>query len=164
MFTANNESPAPLNIKRKVIPQPIATTEIIKSMKSSSISMTKAVLPSDANHMGNTFGGVIMAWMDDAATVAALKHCRHPSQGEKQVCVTTICVDAMAFLGPSKCGDRITMYAQVNRAFGSSMEVGVRVEAQAIGGRVRHINTGKLNEESQRDDLDLAIRKWVSFE
>ena len=48
----------------------------------------------------------------------------------------------MTFLGPAKVGDRITLKAQVNRAFGSTLEVGVRVEGQTLGGPSRHINTG----------------------
>ncbi len=115
---------------------------IVKPMSSSSLIMTKVVLPSDANHMGNTFGGNVMSWMDDAATVAAIRHCA--VSGGEPVQVVTIAVDAMAFLGSSKVGDRITLKAQVNRAFGSTMEVGVRVVAQALGGHERHINTGYL--------------------
>jgi acyl-CoA thioesterase 11 len=117
--------------------------ELTLPMLSSAVEMTKVVLPSDANHMGNTFGGNIMSWMDSAGTVAALKHCRH-SEKVEGVNVVTIAVDAMAFLGSSTVGDRITCHAQVNRVFGSTMEVGVRVEAQAIGCRARHINTGYL--------------------
>jgi acyl-CoA hydrolase len=128
----------------------------------SAISMTKIVLPSDANHMGNTFGGNVMAWMDNAATVAALRHCRH-SPELSSLAVVTINVDAMAFLGSSQCGDRITCYAQVNRAFGSTMEVGVRVEAQKLGGQVRHINTGYVarverSEWSERSGASEAER------
>ena len=83
-------------------------------MGESSLQMTKVVLPSDANHMNNTFGGNIMSWMDDAATVCAIKHIRHPSM-RPDCGVATIAVDSMAFLGPSMTGDRVTFYAQINR-------------------------------------------------
>ncbi|GMH91198.1 hypothetical protein TL16_g11987 [Triparma laevis f. inornata] len=114
-----------------------------RSMGESSLQMTKVVLPSDANHMGNTFGGNIMSWMDDAATVCAIKHIRHPSM-KPETTVATIAVDSMAFIGPSHTGDRLNFYAQINRAFGTTIEVGIRVEAQAIGGNMRHINSGYL--------------------
>ena len=114
-----------------------------RTMSESALTMTKVVLPSDANHMGNTFGGNIMSWMDDAAVVCATKHC-HFGSLMGTFSVVTIAVDAFSFLGPSKVGDRITFLAQVNRAFGTTMEVGVRVEAQALGGQSRHINTGYL--------------------
>ena len=103
----------------------------------------QVVLPSDANHMNNTFGGNIMSWMDDAATVCAIKHVRHRSM-KPDTGLATIAVDSMAFIGPSMTGDRVTFYAQINRAFGTTLEVGIRVEAQALGGPVRHINSGYL--------------------
>ena len=139
---------------------------VARPMGLSAISMTKIVLPSDANHMGNTFGGNVMAWMDNAATVAALRHCRH-SPELSSLAVVTINVDAMAFLGSSQCGDRITCYAQVNRAFGSTMEVGVRVEAQKLGGQVRHINTGYVArveraKRSERSGASEAERSGAS--
>jgi len=120
-----------------------------RPMSASSLRMTKVVAPSDTNHMLNTFGGNVMAWMDDAATVAALKHCRYTPLGN-HVNVVTIAVDAMQFHGGSKVGDHITCFAQVNRAFGSTMEVGVRVEAQCLGGDVRHINTGYVRSRANR--------------
>jgi len=85
-----------------------------------------------------------MSWMDDAALVCATKHCHFRALIGAGVSVITIAVDAFSFLGPSKVGDRITLLAQVNHAFGTTMEVGVRVEAQSLGGVLRHINTGYL--------------------
>ena len=88
--------------------------KVKRPMSDSSLQMTKVVLPSDANHMGNTFGGNIMSWMDDAATVCSIKHIRHPSINP-DTAVATIAVDSMAFLGPSHTGDRLNFYAQINR-------------------------------------------------
>ena len=68
MPTLSSTSPPPA-------PTPAAPQqELSKPMTASAIQMTKLVLPSDANHMNNVFGGVIMSWMDDACTIAASKH------------------------------------------------------------------------------------------
>eukprot|EP00518_Triparma_eleuthera_P021685 CAMPEP_0197572560 /NCGR_PEP_ID=MMETSP1320-20131121/42521_1 /TAXON_ID=91990 /ORGANISM="Bolidomonas sp., Strain RCC2347" /LENGTH=681 /DNA_ID=CAMNT_0043135065 /DNA_START=245 /DNA_END=2287 /DNA_ORIENTATION=+ len=126
-----------------IAPNSAHPERVVRSMTESMLQMTKVVLPSDANHMNNTFGGNIMSWMDDAATVCAIKHIRHPSM-KPDTGLATIAVDSMAFLGPSMTGDRVTFFAQINRAFGTTLEVGIRVEAQALGGPMRHINSGYL--------------------
>mmetsp|Transcript_55775 Transcript_55775/g.83071 ORF Transcript_55775/g.83071 Transcript_55775/m.83071 type:complete len:775 (-) Transcript_55775:311-2635(-) len=139
-------------------PQPAAVT-----MNESSLCNTHIVLPSDANHMGNTFGGQIMSWMEETARICALRHVRAGYHNPtftvagsatssssfidllQDVYLSTTWVDAMVFRGKSNVGDRITCKAQCNRTFGCSVEVGLRVEAQFPGGEVRHINTGYIN-------------------
>lgn len=84
--------------------------------------MTELVLPGDANALGTIFGGRVMQWVDIAAGIAAMRH----AGGS----VVTASIDALHFLGPIRVGEVVTLKAQVNEAFRTSMEVGVRVEAE----------------------------------
>jgi hypothetical protein len=116
-MSESSGTPTPWNGKKKrlsvmlrdAVFTPTADYDSIESaernMPESALSMTKVVLPSDANHMGNTFGGNIMSWMDDAAVVCATKHC-HFGSLIGNFSIVTIAVDAFSFLGPSKVGDR----------------------------------------------------------
>jgi acyl-CoA hydrolase len=91
----------------------------------------------DANLMGNVHGGVIMRLVDNAAGYAAMKHCGGP--------VVTVAMDEMSVLEPVYLGDIVTVKAMVNEAFRTSMEVGVRVEAENIRtGRRLHTSSAYL--------------------
>src|SRR5437868_12135916 len=84
--------------------------------------MTQLVLPGDTNAQGTTFGGKVMQWIDIAAAVAAMRH----SGGN----VVTASIDALAFLTPIHLGEVVVLKSQVNFVGKTSMEVGVRVEAE----------------------------------
>jgi acyl-CoA hydrolase len=91
----------------------------------------------DANNSGNVHGGVIMYLCDEVAGIAAVRH----SGGR----VVTVAMDRMAFLHPVYVGHLLTVKATVNAAWRSSMEVGVRVEAENIRtGEVTHTSTAYL--------------------
>ncbi len=91
----------------------------------------------DANNAGNVHGGTVMKMCDEAAALAAIKHCRGR--------VVTVAIDRMAFLYPINVGDLVTLSASVNAAWRTSMEVGVRVEAEnPRTGDSRHTNTAYL--------------------
>uniref|UniRef100_A0A6I8NEP9 Acyl-CoA thioesterase 11 n=1 Tax=Ornithorhynchus anatinus TaxID=9258 RepID=A0A6I8NEP9_ORNAN len=99
------------------------------------VESVELVLPPYANHQGNTFGGQIMAWMENVATIAASRLCQaHP---------TLKAIEMFHFRGPSQVGDRLVLKAIVNNAFKNSMEVGVSVEAyrQEQEAHHRHINS-----------------------
>ncbi|XP_021490960.1 acyl-coenzyme A thioesterase 11 isoform X2 [Meriones unguiculatus] len=99
------------------------------------VESVELVLPPHANHQGNTFGGQIMAWMENVATIAASRLCHaHP---------TLKAIEMFHFRGPSQVGDRLVLKAIVNNAFKHSMEVGVCVEAyrQEAEKQRRHINS-----------------------
>ena len=84
--------------------------------------MTELVLPQHTNAVGTAFGGTVMSWVDICAAIAAQRHCG-------RVAVTAR-VDALEFHAPIRLGDVVCLSARVNEAFGSSMEVGVRVERE----------------------------------
>jgi acyl-CoA hydrolase len=86
----------------------------------------------DANIAGNVHGGTIMKMVDTAAGLAAAKHC-----GGLAV---TAAMDEMSFLEPVYVGDVVTVRAMVNEAFRTSVEVGVRVEAETYA-TGRHVHT-----------------------
>ena len=91
----------------------------------------------DANAAGNVHGGTIMRLCDEAAALAAMKHSRRR--------VVTAAMDRMAFRYPVRLGELVTLRASVNAAWHTSMEVGVRVEAEnPRTGEVRHTSTAYL--------------------
>jgi acyl-CoA hydrolase len=91
----------------------------------------------DANTAGNVHGGTVMKLCDEAAALAAIKHSRQR--------VVTAAMDRMAFLYPIRVGELVTLSATVNAAWRTSMEVGVRVDAEnPRTGEARHTNTAYL--------------------
>ncbi len=95
------------------------------------------VFPNDLNANDTVFGGLIMAHMDRYAAVAADRH----SAGV----TVTASVDAVHFIAPARRGDVLIFNAAVNRAWNSSMEVGVKVDAQSYDGKDRrHILSAYL--------------------
>jgi acyl-CoA hydrolase len=92
--------------------------------------MTQLLLPTHTNNHGNAFGGQIAAWCDICAAVSAQRFCRDP--------VVTASMDQLNFLRPVRRGMVVVLRSRVNRAWNTSMEVGVRVEAEdpASGARV----------------------------
>jgi acyl-CoA hydrolase len=92
------------------------------------------MMPQDANNMGHVFGGVILSMMDKTAAIAAFRHSR--------ASVVTASIDRVDFREPVRLGDLVIMQSSVNFVGRSSMEVGVRVEAEdLLSGRRRHTNS-----------------------
>ncbi len=99
----------------------------------------------DANAAGNVHGGTIMKMCDEVAGVAAVRH-----SGSR---VVTAAMDRMTFNEPVHVGEVVTFKARVNAAWRTSMEVGVRVEAEnPRTGSVRHTNTSYLTMVALDDD------------
>ena len=103
---------------------------------------TKLVLPNDTNTLHNLFGGQLMAWMDEIASISAARHCRRV--------VVTAAVNSISFNHPIKLGDFVTLEAKVSRSFTSSMEVIVDVF-------VEHQVTGAQKKANQAIFLFVAI-------
>lgn len=94
---------------------------------------TKIVLPNDTNTLGKLFGGQLLAWMDEIASVAAHRHCRRV--------VVTASVNNVAFKEPIDHSDIVTLEAKVSRSFNSSMEVFVDVFTEdQVSGKRRKAN------------------------
>uniref|UniRef100_A0A8C8CPR2 Acyl-coenzyme A thioesterase 11 n=1 Tax=Oncorhynchus tshawytscha TaxID=74940 RepID=A0A8C8CPR2_ONCTS len=116
------------------------------------VESVELVLPPHANHQVNTFGGQIMAWMENVATIAASRLCNaHP---------TLRSIDMFHFRGPSQVGDRLVLKAIVNNAFKNSMEVGVCAEAYQGEEPLRHINSAfMIFEVCDRDGKPCTLPK-----
>ena len=93
-----------------------------KTVKNSIVVMHELVLPNDINVLGNILGGKVMHYMDICAAMSAYKHARSP--------VVTASVDRLNFLAPAKMGDILILKSSVNFTGNTSMEVGVRIEAE----------------------------------
>ncbi len=105
-----------------------------KTVKCSQIQMTELVLPHHTNQLGNLLGGQLMHWLDICAALAASKHSNH-------ICVTAS-VDKIDFRHPIKLGEVVYLYASVNRAFNTSLEVGVKVYSEShLKGNRKHTNS-----------------------
>ncbi|WP_027178581.1 acyl-CoA thioesterase [Maridesulfovibrio bastinii] len=99
--------------------------------------MTYRVLPQDTNPAGNLHGGALMKQIDLVAATAAMRHARQP--------VVTVSIDRMNFINPAYVGELISLYANVNMVGRTSMEIGVRVEAEnLLTGETRHTNSAYL--------------------
>ena len=108
-----------------------------RPVKDSQSEMAEAVLPNDANPLGNLLGGRLMHHIDIAGAIAAHRHSRSY--------VVTASTDHLDFLAPVHVGDLLILRSSVNRAFRTSMEVGVKcwVESYSNGER-RHVSSAYL--------------------
>ena len=99
----------------------------------------------DANSAGYVHGGTVMRYCDEVAGLAAVRH--------SQQRVVTAAMDRMTFLEPVHVGEVLTFRATVNAAWRTSMEVGVRVEAEnPRTGETRHTNSAYLTMVALDDD------------
>jgi len=105
-----------------------------RSVSESQHETSEIMMPHHANNLGHVFGGVILGMMDRAAAVAAIRHSR-------TTCVTAS-IDRVDFREPIHLGDLVIMKASVNYVGTTSMEIGVRVEAEdLLSGVRRHTNS-----------------------
>jgi acyl-CoA hydrolase len=113
------------------------TSPMGKAPRDSRVTMTEIVLPSHANALGTIFGGKIMEWIDIAGAIAAGRHARRV--------VVTASIDALHFVNPVKVGQVVQIQASVNFAGRTSMEAGVRVDAEnPVTGENTHTATAYL--------------------
>ena len=104
-----------------------------RPVSASRTEMTELVLPQDSNMLGNILGGRVMHLIDIAGAIAAHRHCHRQ--------VVTASVDHLDFLNPVRVGDLIILEAQVNRAFRTSLEVGVDVFSEDSAAGLRKHTT-----------------------
>lgn len=93
-----------------------------RAVSDSKVIMTELVLPSHTNALGSIFGGVIMSWIDIAGAICAQRHSRSN--------VVTASVDELHFFAPIYKGWVVNLKASVNYVSRTSMEIGVRVDAE----------------------------------
>jgi acyl-CoA hydrolase len=109
-------------------PRPVADSQSERS---------EIIFPGDANALGNLFGGRLMQFIDLAAAMAASRHAR--------AITVTASMDHLDFVAPVHIGDLLILKASVNRAFRTSMEVGVKCMVEDIREqRLRHVSSAYL--------------------
>ena len=105
-----------------------------KRIRDSQTVISQLMQLTDANPVGNVHGGAVMRLVDEAGGIAAARHA-----GRSAV---TVAIDSMAFYSPISVGNLITLKASLNYVGRTSMEVGVRVEAEdVLTGQVVHTNS-----------------------
>lgn len=93
-----------------------------KTVSQSRTVMTELVLPQHTNALGSIFGGTVTSWIDICAAIVAQRHSGKP--------VVTASIDALTFVQPVMKGWVVNLTGSVNYAGRTSMEIGVRVEAE----------------------------------
>lgn len=94
----------------------------LRTVTSTQSEMTEIILPNDTNTLGHLLGGRLMHFIDLTGAMAAYRHSRTH--------VVTAAMDHIDFIRPVHLGDLVTLKSSVNRAFSTSMEVGVKVWAE----------------------------------
>jgi acyl-CoA hydrolase len=108
-----------------------------RPVRESISEMTEIVLPNDANPLNALLGGRLMHWIDLAGAMAAHRHSR--------AYVVTASIDHLDFLVPVRVGDFVILRSSVNRAFRTSMEVGVKVWVEYYRSEEnRHVSSAYL--------------------
>ena len=108
-----------------------------KRVKDSSITMSHVMLPLDINSAGNVHGGSVMKYIDNAAGVVAIRHTRSNA--------VTASIDRLDFHNPVFLGNLLTLKASLNMVGKTSMELGVRAEAEDLyTGEVKHTASAYL--------------------
>jgi acyl-CoA hydrolase len=120
-----------------------------KPVSASRTEMTELVLPQDSNLLGNILGGRVMHLIDIAGAIAAHRHCHRQ--------VVTASVDHLDFLNPVRVGDLIILEAHVNRAFHTSVEVGVEVYSEDSAAGIRKHTTTAFLTFVALDDLGRPV-------
>src|ERR1700733_2762167 len=99
--------------------QTTVVTPAPRTVSESQSEMTELILPNDTNTLGNLLGGRLMHFIDLVGAMAAYRHTRTH--------VVTASMDHIDFIQPVHVGDLLNLKSSVNRAFSTSMEVGVKV-------------------------------------
>lgn len=108
-----------------------------RAVRESQSEMAEVVMPNDANPLGSLMGGRLMQWIDIAGALSAHRHSRRH--------VVTASMDHIDFLAPVHVGDLLILRSSVNRAFHTSMEVGVKCWVESyIAGTKRHVASAYL--------------------
>lgn len=110
---------------------------MVRTVASTQSEMTEIILPNDTNMLGNLLGGRLMHFIDLAGAMAAYRHARTH--------VVTAAMDHIDFVQPVRLGELLTIKSSVNRAFTTSMEVGVKAWAENTRtGAISHVASAYL--------------------
>lgn len=115
----------------------MSDTVLERTVEESQSERSEIIFPADANALGNLFGGRLMQFIDLVGAMAASRHAR--------AMTVTASMDHLDFVAPVRVGDLLILKASVNRAYKTSMEVGVRAMVEDIREqRLRHVSSAYL--------------------
>ncbi|PNK59874.1 acyl-CoA thioesterase [Psychrobacter sp. FDAARGOS_221] len=112
----------------------LPSSNAVKAPLKHELYMSVLMTPDMANFIGNVHGGDLLKMLDQVAYACASRY--------SGTYVVTLSVDQVMFLEPIYVGELVTFAANINHVGKTSMEVGIRVEAENIQERtVRHTNS-----------------------
>lgn len=98
---------------------------------------SEIIFPADTNALGNLFGGRLMQFMDLVGAMCASRHARS--------FVVTASMDHLDFVAPVRVGDLLILKSSINRAFRTSMEIGVKAMVEDVREqKLRHVSSAYL--------------------
>ena len=110
---------------------------LARTVAESRSERSEIIFPSDANALGNLFGGRLMQYIDLVGAMAASRHAR--------AITVTASMDHLDFVAPVLVGDLLILKASVNRAFRTSMEIGVKAMVEDVREqKLRHVSSAYL--------------------
>ena len=110
---------------------------VMRTVAESQSVRSEIIFPADANALGNLFGGRLMQYIDLVGAMAASRHAR--------AFTVTASMDHLDFVAPVHVGDLLILKASVNRAFRTSMEVGVKAMVENVREqRLKHVSSAYL--------------------
>src|ERR1700678_2496187 len=110
---------------------------VSRTVAESQSERSEIVFPADSNALGNLFGGRLMQYIDLVGAMAASRHAR--------AITVTASMDHLDFVAPVHVGDLLILKASVNRAFKTSMEVGVKAMVEDVREqKLRHVSSAYL--------------------
>ena len=126
-----------------------------RTVAESQSERSEIVFPADSNALGNLFGGRLMQYIDLVGAMAASRHAR--------AITVTASMDHLDFVAPVRVGELLILKASVNRAFKTSMEVGVRVMVEDVRAqKLRHVSSAYLTFVAvERDGSRLIVPQVV---
>lgn len=111
--------------------------DLTRRVSESRSERSEIIFPGDANALGNLFGGRLMQFMDLTGAMAASRHAR--------AITVTASMDHLDFVAPVHVGDLLILKASVNRAFRTSMEVGVKAMVEDVREqKLRHVSSAYI--------------------
>jgi acyl-CoA hydrolase len=115
----------------------MSETVLTRKVSESQSERSEIIFPGDANALGNLFGGRLMQYIDLVGAMAASRHAR--------AITVTASMDHLDFVAPVHVGDLLILKASVNRAFRTSMEVGVKAMVEDVRAQqLRHVSSAYI--------------------
>ncbi len=95
-----------------------------KTVKESEAELSRLVLPEDTNMFNNLYGGRLLEWMDNIASITAFKHCRKK--------IVTGSIDNLFFLSPIKLSFIVHIRSFITYVTRSTMEIEIDVSSEDL--------------------------------